>query len=120
MKDFLVTVYRDADGSDCSMNGITSQNTRLHACWNDDDLFSLPTDFGNSDIVIKADKICGDMITLRAFVIKDGKAKTTGGMFGGNFIYCSDSRFPKIGDFSSPIPVHDRFEPQWISDMLSH
>lgn len=120
MKDFLVTVYRDADGSDCSMNGITSQNTRLHACWNDDDLFSLPTDFGNSDVVIKADKICGDMITLRAFVIKDGKAKTSGGMFGGNFIYCSDSRFPKIGDFSSPIPVHDRFEPQWVSDMLSH
>ena len=120
MKDFLVTVYRDADGSDCSMNGITSQNTRLHACWNDDDLFSLPTDFGNSDIVIKADRICGDMITLRAFVIKDGKAKTSGGMFGGNFIYCSDSRFPKIGDFSSPIPVHDRFEPQWVSDMLSH
>jgi hypothetical protein len=120
MKDFLVTVYRDADGSDCSMNGITSQNTRLHACWNDDDLFSLPTDFGNSDVVIKADRICGDMITLRAFVIKDGKAKTTGGMFGGNFIYCSDSRFPKIGDFSSPIPVHDRFEPQWVSDMLSH
>jgi len=120
MKDFLVTVYRDADGSDCSMNGITSQNTRLHACWNDDDLFSLPTDFGNSDVVIKADRICGDMITLRAFVIKDGKAKTSGGMFGGNFIYCSDSRFPKIGDFSSPIPVHDRFEPQWVSDMLSH
>ena len=120
MKDFLVTVYRDADGSDCSMNGITSQNTRLHACWNDDDLFSLPTDFGNSDIVIKADRICGDMITLRAFVIKDGKAKTSGGMFGGNFIYCSDSRFPKIGDFSSPIPVHDRFEPQWVSDLLSH
>ena len=120
MKDFLVTVYRDADGSDCSMNGITSQKERLYACWNERDIFSLPEDFGNSDVVIKADIICGNMITLRAFVIKDGKAKTSGGMFGGNFIYCSDSRFPKIGDFSSPIPVHDRFEPQWVSDMLSH
>ena len=120
MKDFLVTVYRDADGSDCSMNGITSQKERLLACWNEHDLFSLPEDFGKSDVVIKADKICSDMITLRAFVIKDGKAKLTGGMFGGNFIYSSDSRFPKLGDFSSPISVHDRFEPQWVSDMLSH
>lgn len=120
MKDFLVTVYRDADDSDCSMNGITSQNTRLRACWNERNLFELPEDMSDSDVVIKADKICGDMITLRAFVIKDGKAKTSGGMFGGNFIYTSDSRFPKLGDFSSPIPVHDRFEPQWVSDLLSH
>ena len=117
MKDFLVTVYRDADGSDCSMNGITSQNTRLRACWNERDIFQLPEDMSDSDVVIKADKICGDMITLRAFVIKDGKAKLTGGMFGGN---TSDSRFPKLGDFSSPIPVHDRFESQWVSDLLSH
>jgi hypothetical protein len=35
----------------------------------------------------------------------DGKART-GGMFGGNFITTSDSRFP----VTAPIPVHDRFE----------
>lgn len=35
----------------------------------------------------------------------DGTVRT-GGMFGGNFITCSDSRFPT----TAPIPVHDRFE----------
>lgn len=29
-----------------------------------------------------------------------------GGMFGGHYVKTSDSRFP----FTSPIPVHDRFE----------
>ena len=35
----------------------------------------------------------------------DGTVRT-GGMFGGNFVTTSDSRFPT----SAPIPVHDRFE----------
>lgn len=36
-------------------------------------------------------------------------------MFGGNFIYSSDSRFPS----RRPIPIHDRTETQEESDMLS-
>lgn len=36
---------------------------------------------------------------------EDGTVKR-GGMFGGNFISTSDSRFPT----TAPIPVHDRFE----------
>lgn len=35
----------------------------------------------------------------------DGKPRL-GGMFGGNYIKTSDSRFP----VQAPIPVHDRFE----------
>ena len=38
-----------------------------------------------------------------------------GPMFGGNFVYTSDSRFPS--DY--PIPVHDRFETQEQYDQLS-
>jgi hypothetical protein len=38
-------------------------------------------------------------------VNKDGTIRK-GGMFGGNYISTSDSRFPT----SAPIPVHDRFE----------
>ena len=37
-------------------------------------------------------------------------------MFGGNFVYTSDSRFPS--DY--PIPIHDRFETQEQYDQLSH
>lgn len=38
-----------------------------------------------------------------------------GWMFGGNFIYSSDSRFPN----KYPIPVHDRQESQELYDALS-
>jgi hypothetical protein len=38
-----------------------------------------------------------------------------GGMFGGNFVYSSDSRFPS----KQPIPVHDRFETQEMYNFLS-
>ena len=38
-----------------------------------------------------------------------------GPMFGGNFVYTSDSRFPS--DY--PIPIHDRFETQEQYDQLS-
>lgn len=38
-----------------------------------------------------------------------------GGMFGGHFIYCSDSRFP----YEHPIHVHDRYETQEEYDALS-
>jgi hypothetical protein len=34
------------------------------------------------------------------------EGKTVGPMFGGNFVYTSDSRFPN----KYPIPVHDRWE----------
>ena len=119
MKNFLVSVLVRA-GGDCSLDGITSKNTSLKICWNDEDIFELPEDFGDSDLVVKADKICGGMVTIRAFVIdKETKTVKEGGMAGGNFIYSSDSRFPKLGDFSNPISVHDRFEPQWLSDILS-
>lgn len=110
---FTVNVYRTNAWGDCSMNGITSNNNRLKACWNTRDIFEEPDPevAKDCDLIIKADKICGDMKTIRAFVVnkETGKIKK-GGMFGGNFVYCSDSRFPKLGDFGEPISVHDRFE----------
>jgi hypothetical protein len=38
-----------------------------------------------------------------------------GPMFGGNFIYTSDSRFP----LDYPVKVHDRYETQELYDQLS-
>lgn len=44
----------------------------------------------------------------------DGKVEEGGGcwMFGGNFVYSSDARFPEFGDAGDhfPIPLHDRCE----------
>lgn len=39
-----------------------------------------------------------------------------GPMFGGQFIYSSDSRFPS----DQPIHIHDRFETQAQYDRLSY
>jgi hypothetical protein len=48
----------------------------------------------------------GDVKHVRAVPIDvDGKPML-GGMFGGHWIWTSDSRFP----FHTPVPVHDRFE----------
>lgn len=44
------------------------------------------------------------IVRVKAVPIIDGKPKA--GMFGGNFITTSDSRFP----MTAPIPVFDRFE----------
>lgn len=44
------------------------------------------------------------VVNVRAVPIIDGKPK--GGMFGGNYLSTSDSRFPVIG----AVPIFDRFE----------
>jgi hypothetical protein len=56
--------------------------------------------------------------TYKAVVVSDPKlqdGKYAGPMFGGNFIYASDSRFP----CQYPIPVHDRFELAETAQLLS-
>lgn len=44
------------------------------------------------------------IVNVRVVPVIDGKPKS--GMFGGNYLSTSDSRFPVIG----PIPIFDRFE----------
>jgi len=46
------------------------------------------------------------IVRVVARPLKEDGTPRTGGMFGGNYIKTSDSRFP----MSAPIPVHDRFE----------
>lgn len=36
------------------------------------------------------------------------RGKTVGPMFGGSFVWSSDSRFRKISEY--PVPIHDRYE----------
>ena len=45
-------------------------------------------------------------------------SKMAGPMFGGNFVYSSDSRFARLND-GRPIPVHDRYETWEDYDRLS-
>lgn len=36
------------------------------------------------------------------------RGKTVGPMFGGSFVWSTDSRFRKISEY--PVPIHDRYE----------
>ena len=46
---------------------------------------------------------------------EEGNENTVGPMFGGCFIWSSDSRFPS----NQPIPLHDRWETQEQYNILS-
>ena len=57
----------------------------------------------DSSFIIIQDQCCGEL-RLRAIPLKDYiSGKWT--MFGGNFLWCCDSRF-----FKNPIKIHDRVE----------
>ncbi|HRW21306.1 MAG TPA: hypothetical protein P5509_04980 [Bacteroidales bacterium] len=103
MTGLYVTVYKDADGSDCSANGITSCYSRLILVGEGVD---GPFEVKKGEPYLKfVKRNMGRGEYLHAEPVNFGSGEI-GPMFGGNFIYTSDSRFPS--DY--PIPVHDRFE----------
>lgn len=102
-KGILVFVLRS--DVDCTNGGLTTKH----------DKFVLIGD-GLPEIFEPSEDSPPLYLIRRKFPAKDGSgmrdylhASTTpsqSGMFGGNFVYSSDSRFPN--DY--PISVHDRFE----------
>jgi hypothetical protein len=100
-----VYVYRSSLG-DCTNRGISSDKEELILTrWesgghmiNCPQLFS--GDETNSVQIIE--NVPGHHCAI-PFVHPEG---TIGPMFGGNFLYTSDSRFPLM----YPVPIHDRFE----------
>lgn len=102
-KGILVAVLKSS-GMDCSNKGLTSTNENLIMVDEKGGGFGCPhtTD---GDYLVLVEDICCSEKRLRAIpksLIDSGKWT----MFGGNFVYCSDSRFPN----KYPIPVHDRVE----------
>lgn len=110
MKGLYVTVLRNADGSDCTLMGITSiVNTILLIDEKLDGLYEPKKDefylklvrrkiFPNEPEYIHAEPYCnGEKIHKGAWT-----------MFGGNYVTCSDSRIKALNRY--PIPVHDRIE----------
>jgi hypothetical protein len=101
------------------MNGITLEiyrtdyNSKLNRMFDKKEVFwrceggnleEAPA--GVPEIIIETRKLShGDYLT--AYPIEK---KTDGNwyMFGGSFVYCSDSRFSSI--FRYPVPLHDRVE----------
>ena len=110
---FTVEVYRDSLG-DCTAFGISSKAKNLILV--SAELPRKCTDIIHSKISKMPELFSGDE-TNSVKIIENVPGHfcavpliypkgMIGPMFGGNFIYTSDGRFP----FSYPIPIHDRFE----------
>ena len=98
-KGLLVTVYR-SNGGDCSNNGISNNFDNLILIGDD-----IPEIFEPCErtpaVYLQKMNFRGETL-LSAKPDRPGKHQ----MFGGNFIYTSDARFPS----NSPIKIHDRVE----------
>jgi hypothetical protein len=103
-KGLSVSVYRDADGSDCTLGGVTSKYKSFVLLSQDEN--------AEGQVFEPSEKSPALIIRERGgYVWAEPVDKPTGriGMMGGNFVYSSDSRYRR-GVSQGPIPVHDRFE----------
>ncbi len=100
VKGMLVFVYRSPLG-DCTANGITSKVTQIVMVGK-----GLPEIFEVEEGEPYL-KLTNYNDSFRAEVVSE-ETKGKHSMFGGNFVYTSDSRFSAITKY--PVPVHDRFE----------
>ena len=109
MNKLLTFPLRNSLG-DCTNNGLSSKVTHAYLVWDVDpiDQEQLLEDFyqekGEDFFVIKERFLFGkhDKIAVPYTIYKSGRHS----MFGGNFTYTSDSRFP----CEAPIAIHDRIE----------
>ena len=113
MCKILTFVLRYADRQDCTNGGITSKHSMLtmfYNCEREDALkeCELKNINPNECLLLVKREIFGGRSWYAEPLVK-GKGLQ---MFGGNFVYTSDSSFPKEYHSHRPIPVHDRYESQ--------
>jgi len=102
MKGLLVHVYRGH--VDCTNSGISSKHNSFILTGN-----GVPEIFepgAGSPALILVERTLQGEKRLHAEPVDEPEKGNIGWMFGGNFIYTSDSRFPN----PYPIKVHDRQE----------
>lgn len=102
------SIYRHADGYDCTQDGVTSVKRGAQG------VIVLGVEGPYTD----AEALASGAIVLRlvkrdfggeyVHVEPAGLPPGSQTMFGGNFVYTSDSRFRAVCPY--PIPVHDRIE----------
>ena len=104
----LVGIYRDGHIGDCTNGGVTGneRGARGAIAIHQDlpELFEPKMDTPGLEIIQHPAGTQYGLIAV-PLVFIDGDV---GPMFGGNFIWTSDSRFRRLSP--RPIPVHDRFE----------
>ena len=102
MKGLLCFLLQDKDRVDCSAGGISSRVKSVILVGP-----GIPEVFDSDEktpAVVVRERVVFGKRYYRA--VEAAKADDAAEMFGGCWVYTSDSRFP----FDYPIPLHDRFE----------
>lgn len=108
VRGISVFVYRNSIGGDCTNYGLSSKKDRLIMVGEDGSDFDCPhTTKEGEDYLVYVLAFPGNPIlehyrAIPKSLLDSGKHV----MFGGNFVYSSDSRFPS----DSPVKVFDRVE----------
>jgi len=101
MKYLPVNVYTEVDAIDCTNNGITVTNKHKL-------VIECETGFITEETVAEQGMTILVPKTINDYTYLVDKAHKGHTMFGGNFVFSSDSRFRKLT--ATPIAVHDRVE----------
>ena len=121
MKKTLVHVFRWSLG-DCTGNGLSNNVDEGYLFWNctRDEAIEWCKQ-SNIDptkhFIIRERELWGEDHSYAEPLIKpENRAQ----VFGGNFLYTSDSRMYKTGGiYKVPVPIHDRFETWEEFDAMS-
>lgn len=105
-KGLSVSIYKQSRLGDCTNGGTSSKADSAIAVHP-----RLDPIFDSEKLNYPAYQLverypCGEKYWT-AYPIINGEVKTNG-MFGGNYLMTSDSRFCRLNQY--PIPIHDRFE----------
>ena len=116
MRGMYVDIWRPAHGVDTSMNGISRRfDTVILVGEGVPEIVETDEDNKRAPAVQLYRRWVGTPEEyLHAQPIGWGRGQGLGPMFGGAFIYSSDSRFRELCKY--PIPLHDRYE---IRDTVS-
>ena len=108
-KGLTVHVLRNTIG-DCTNNGVTSNKDCFLLVDSLLDGLYSPKENEVYLKLVRRNIYINEPDFIHAIPMINGKPLNEGksSMFGGNFIYCSDSRISELNRY--PIPVHDRFE----------
>lgn len=112
MKGLHCSIFESKGHGNCSANGISARAKYVTLCpdYNAGFGCGIPELF-NADlnapaVVLRSIRVSEDYEHIYAVPVELVEHGSGGWMFGGTFIYTSDSRFPA----RHPIPLHDRIE----------
>jgi len=113
MERLFVTVFRPAGFPDCTGNGLSNRvdsSTLFFDCTREEAIEWCKENGKSPEymfFLVKRELWGEDHSYTEPLIKPNDRAQ----VFGGNFIYTSDSRMYKTGGiYKTPIPVHDRFE----------